>query len=309
MLNELLIKIKSKGSIQNKLQALVTQKEELETKIIKQKEVLRKENNDVERLEYGKLSSFFFELLGTKEQKLSKEREEAYQAQLKYNSLESQLYMINKDITDYENKLKDIADCEIRYNELYNKQFNELKMNNDYLVQLENELLESQAHIKELNEAIHAGETALDIAHEVMSELDSAKNWSAFDMLGGGLISDLIKYEKLDAAQDLINTLASQLTRFKSELVDVQIDLCIKVEIDEFVKFADFWFDGIFSGFAVYERISDAKDEIVSVKDSIHQVLRRLNELSVNEQNNVKQLKEKIDDIVLDNGKRGKSNS
>ena len=182
MLNELLIKIKSKGSIQNKLQALVTQKEELETKIIKQKEVLRKENNDVVRLEYGKLSSFFFELLGTKEQKLSKEREEAYQAQLKYNSLESQLYMINKDITDYENKLKDIADCEIRYNELYNKQFNELKMNNDYLVQLENELLESQAHIKELNEAIQAGETALDIAHEVMSELDSAKNWSAFDM-------------------------------------------------------------------------------------------------------------------------------
>ena len=47
MLNELLIKIKSKQSILNKLQVLVTQKEELELKIIKQKEILRKDKEQV----------------------------------------------------------------------------------------------------------------------------------------------------------------------------------------------------------------------------------------------------------------------
>ena len=125
MLNELLVKIKSKESVQNKLNDLLGQKEELEFRLKKQSKVVRKENDDVEKLEYGSLTSFFCQLLGTKEQRLNKEKEEAYQAKMLYDSLEYQLSDVQKGIAYYEKQLDDIRDCEVQYKELYAKKMDD----------------------------------------------------------------------------------------------------------------------------------------------------------------------------------------
>ncbi len=300
MLNELLVKIKSKESIQNKLNDLILHKNDLESKIIKQKEILRKENNDVEKLEYGKLSSFFYELIGSKDKKLSKEKEEAYQAQLKYDSLQSQLNALLKDISYYENKLKEIKECEIKYTQLYASKLDELKTNNPNLLELENDMLKTISNIKELNEAIHAGEIALEICDDILNSLNKAKGWSQYDMFGGGLMSDLMKYDHLDYAQEGINDLQSQLSRFKTELLDVHIDYIGKIEIDSFLKFGDFWFDGIFSDYAVYERIKNSINQIQATYDKVEYILKQLKQLRLNEENKEKQLKDKIDKIILE---------
>ena len=50
---------------------------------------------------------------------------------------------------------------------------------------------------KEIDEAIASGEHALISLREAQNKLNSARNWGIFDMLGGGLITDLIKHSKM----------------------------------------------------------------------------------------------------------------
>ena len=153
---------------------------------------------------------------------------------------------------------------------------------------------------KELEEAMQAGESALAIADKVLRKLDSAKGWSTYDLIGGGGISDLMKYSHLDDAQKLINELQSQLSRFKTELLDVKISLHTNIEIDSFLRFADFWFDGIFSSIAVHDKIKNSIEQIKSTRESISDVIGHLNDLYTNELKNEAYLKGKIDKIVLE---------
>ena len=53
---------------------------------------------------------------------------------------------------------------------------------------------------KEINEAIVAGDMALNSLYAAQEKLDSAKGWSWLDMFGGGFLTDMIKHSKMDEA-------------------------------------------------------------------------------------------------------------
>ena len=62
---------------------LMLQKNMLSVNVRKLKESCKKEQADVERLEGGSLSAFFYNVIGKMDEKLTKEREEAYAAKVK----------------------------------------------------------------------------------------------------------------------------------------------------------------------------------------------------------------------------------
>ena len=74
-------------------------------------------------------------------------------------------------------------------------------------------------HIKECREALDAGNRALDSLKNAKSCLDSARNWGIWDMLGGGLLSGLMKRAKISDAEEQINR-AEQLI----SIVELYID-------------------------------------------------------------------------------------
>ncbi len=74
---------------------------------------------------------------------------------------------------------------------------------------------------KERQEAIAAGERALDSLREAYMKLDSARGWGVYDILGGGLISSLIKHGKMDKAQDCLQDAKRDLKRFEIEFQDL----------------------------------------------------------------------------------------
>ena len=74
--------------------------------------------------------------------------------------------------------------------------------------------------------------------------------------MGGGLIADLAKHSRLDDAQASVEYLQSQLRAFRTELADVTISADFQVNIDGFLRVADYVFDGIFADWAVLDRIN-----------------------------------------------------
>ena len=84
---------------------------------------------------------------------------------------------------------------------------------------------------REMQEAVQAGERALQSLYAARDKLGSARNWGIFDMLGGGFISDFVKHSKMNDAAALMEQAKSDIQRFQRELRDVQVSLDLRMEM------------------------------------------------------------------------------
>lgn len=132
---------------------------------------------------------------------------------------------------------------------------------------------------KEIREARAAGEQALDCLLSARDLLASARNWGVMDMLGGGLISGIMKHSKIEKAEMQIERARQAVRTFRKELSDIPDIGRLSVDIGEFMRFADFFFDGFFVDFMVQSRIRDAQSQVDDAIHKVRQVLTRLNSL------------------------------
>lgn len=134
----------------------------------------------------------------------------------------------------------------------------------------------NQGQRKEINEAKAAGESALLSLRQASEKLDSARSWGIFDMLGGGMLSTLIKHSKLDDASGLMEDARRKLLIFQRELRDVQVPLEFRVDVGDFLTFADFFFDGIIADWMVQSRIGEAREQVDDAISRVERILRDL---------------------------------
>ena len=73
-----------------------------------------------------------------------------------------------------------------------------------------------------------------------------------------------------------METLQSQLRRFKTELADVTINADIQVSIDGFLRVAEYFFDGIFADWAVLDQIRQSQQQVQLIRNQIEIVLNHL---------------------------------
>ena len=221
---------------------------------------------DVERLEGRSLSAFFYNVIGKMDEKLSQERQEAYAARVKYDAAARELFGIEEDLKRYEAELDSLQGCEDRYASILREKTAAVKAGGgstaEKILQLEEREGYLMSQKQELQEALDAGSAALSCADQILSELDSAEGWGTWDLVGGGLITDMVKHSHLDEAQASVEALQTQLRRFKTELADVTIDADIQVSIDGFLRVADYFFDGIFADWAVLDQIHQSQEPV-----------------------------------------------
>ncbi len=110
---------------------------------------------------------------------------------------------------------------------------------------------------REIREAIDAADDALFHLRSARRYLSSAGNWGLIDMFGGGLISGLVKHGKMGSAEREIDEARFALQRFSKELRDVSG--YSSIHINDFLTFADFFFDGFLADVLVQSRIGEAK--------------------------------------------------
>ena len=283
--------------LRNQRDSLAAQVRELES-------IKLEEQADVDRLEGRSLAAFFYNVIGKMDEQLDKERQEAYAARVKYDAAARELEGVEADLRRYESELSALRGCEHRYDEVLKEKDDAIKAaggsNGEEILKLEerNAFLESQK--KELQEAISAGNAALSITQQVLSSLDSAEGWGTWDLFGGGLVADLAKHSHLDEAQGAIEQLQFQLRRFKTELADVTIQADMQVNVDGFLRFADYFFDGLFADWAVLDKINQSQSQVQNTKSQIAGVLSRLDSMMRTLEQEQVQIKSKLDTLVRD---------
>ena len=154
------------------------------------KDRLNKEKKDVAKLEGTSLSSFFFSIIGKKDEKLDKEMKEYLAAKMKYDEHLVTINELKNLINKYDEELRRYEGIEERHKKLINEKqrllINEDSSEGRNLRQLLGRLNELRLDIKEIKEAVNAGRNAYDALLEMEKALDSAKGWRVWDLLGGG---------------------------------------------------------------------------------------------------------------------------
>lgn len=132
---------------------------------------------------------------------------------------------------------------------------------------------------QEIWEAIDAGERALESLNAASEKLNSARNWGLLDLLGGGFITDLIKHSKMNDASNYLEDAKRDLHIFQRELRDVQVPLDIRLDVGDFLTFADFFFDGLVADYLVQSKIGEARKEVADAIPKVQHLLTELKKL------------------------------
>jgi DNA repair exonuclease SbcCD ATPase subunit len=290
--------------ISTMLEQLRTEQTNLRQQELELREILQKEEADVARLEKPSAASVFYSILGKKEEQRSKEQQEFYAARLKHSVAAQQLADCTGHIEALERERETLAGCEENYDRIFQKIQDLLRDDPRYAKQLcalEQALGETGSQLRELDEAIAAGNAAMEQVHCIQESLDSAAGWGTWDLLGGGLISDIAKHGHLDDAQSGVEELQRRLGRFRTELADVhmtaQMDM---VNVDGFLRFADFFFDSLIADWAVMSHIEDSLESVSKVQEQLSLALSRLFDLRFARAADQAALEQQISQLVTD---------
>lgn len=292
-----------KKHLEAKLSELNGQQGDLQKKVQELDAIQKKEQLDVDRLEGSSLKSFFYNVVGKMDEKLTKEREEAYAAAVKYQAAARELEAVEYGIRQSEEELGRLAGCEEKYEALLSETAAAAKRSGgavaEAVLKKEEQLGELENQRREIREAIEAGEAARGVVKKVLAHLVEAEDLSTWDMFGGGLFVDFAKHDELDAAQHQIEKLQIELGKFKAELADVAVEANLKVNLDDFSRFADVFFDGLFMDWQVADEISASLTSVRNIQSQIELAMGKLETMLVQADEDEARLKKELTEVLL----------
>lgn len=93
--------------------------------------------------------------------------------------------------------------------------------------------------------------------------------------------------------------------QLEAKLSDLQGQRCIfdkkviQVSIDGFLRFADYFFDGLFADWAVGDKISESMDSVTKVKGEIRAALSKLEGMEKDADAQIHSLEAKIEELLV----------
>jgi phage shock protein A len=238
---------------------------------------LERENADVAKLEGLSLTGLFATILGSKEEQLEKERQEVLAAKLRYDTCTDAISALEREVADLQHQIARLGDLDARYQDILDRKEELMAKagagHAGQLLQLSESLADARSDVRELDEAISAGNQVLDGLDHAIASLKSAGGWGMWDLLGGGIVATAVKHSRIDDARASIHRVQELLWRFRRELGDVEADSDVSVDLSSFEAFADYFFDGLIVDWIVQSRIEHSLEKAVRMQDTVQQVM------------------------------------
>ncbi|MBP3886128.1 MAG: hypothetical protein J6F30_00525 [Cellulosilyticum sp.] len=132
--------------------------------------------------------------------------------------------------------------------------------------------------LKEIEEAILAGQSALQALDEVEKSLSSASSWGLWDLFGGGFLSSIMKHSRIDEAQNKMEYATRQIERFNKEIGEVQSFKGIQISFDGVIKGMDYFLDNFIVDFMVQQQVNKRKEQVIELKREIQSAVNQLHD-------------------------------
>lgn len=279
-INHIIEQQRLKKKLEMNLLAVEAELREKNSRLAELDTQLNQEKGDVEKLEHFSLTALFYTVLGSREEQLEKERQDLLSAQLRYQQDKEQIAFLLQEKFHLQRQLDALVSLDVDYTALLAEKERLILQSNPAvtreLITASEEMAHLNAGLKEIAEAIAAGEAVLEQVELVISSLKSAEGWGTWDLLGGGLISTAMKHNRMDEARSGVNEIEKRMSRFRRELLDIQQVVNIQIDIGEFTSFADYFFDGLIVDWVVQSKIENALAQATQTQQTVRQAVENL---------------------------------
>ena len=285
MVSEINVKIKKlkadislKNQLDNEIVALERNLKNEQVELNSLEKRLEKEKKDVDNLNKTSLSNFFATIFKNKDKKLEKEKEEYLNVQIKHEEVLSNINELKSELQKKKEMLYSIDKCEKEYEKIMDEKISILKNNGDYetkenIKRLDDKLNELIDKNNEIREAYGAGKRLLEAVASAKDELEGAKKWGNFDIIGGDAMSSIAKQSKIRKANIQFERVSQLMSEFNKELEDIKLS---SLEFSNVTFALDVFFDNIFTDISVQRRIKEAIEDIENLENKIKNILYAL---------------------------------
>lgn len=275
--------------LQTQEELKVMKKKEIDLKVILEERnqklkdfllIMEKEKKDVDTLEKTSFSGILAKIAGNYDEKREKEYQEYLDAKLEYDR---NLEAVNQLKSELARTSEEVRNLESDYLDQKNHLFIAYPEGRAMAEKIETEKKAWYSLRKELLEAKRAVESVLSLSESAKRSFESARGWSTYDtFFRGGLITDIVKYSKIDEANDAVSRISSSSNIMNKELRDVDIAFHENMDtIGQGERFFDIAFDNIFSDWNVRSKIQNNLSSLNQYISKLQSTLRVLdNKLS-----------------------------
>ncbi len=248
-------------------------------------ERVKNAREDLRALEGLSLTSLLSRLTGDRDEKIAEEQQELVRHKLRRDEARAALAPLAADLERTRDQIAQLGDLDqLRQRLLDRKEELLLDRGGEAAERLVTTAEELGRMIDEEVEVTEAECAGLEVVRELdaaLEHLGSARSWGTFDMLGGGLIATMCKHGGIDRAQPHIERAQQHLRRFERELRDVDGEQnAIALDITQFLRMADYFFDGLIVDWMVQSRIVKAIERAAETRRTVRQVVLVLAERS-----------------------------
>jgi hypothetical protein len=244
---------------------------------------LADEAKDVDRLEHLSLTRVLAALHHSRDDELARERAEAAAAQYRVAAAEDRLAAVDADLGQAQARRAGLSGAPQAYADALAEKERQLTRSADprgaQLLRLADERGRLTAEVRELGSAEEAARDALAALSDVQDHLGSASNWSTYDMVfGGGIVGNAIKHDRMDQAAAAAAEADRRLATLRTDLADLARaePTAPRLQLSGGLRFADLFFNSIFTDLAVAHQIRDGQDNVARtvqlVDDLRHQL-------------------------------------
>lgn len=243
---------------------------------------LATEETDVRKLESYSPTRIWAALRGSRDADLDREQAEKQAAEYAVALAEAKLLHATDEVQRSDARLAELGDVSSRRERALAAKEEWLTSTSDevggQLTRLADELASTRSAANEVREAVAAAELAANRLALARKTLASAGDWATYDtFFGGGMFSDMVKYQRMDEAQRLLQAADQALRNLSVELADVGVTTVVNgLAVDGLTQTFDVWFDNIFSDWSVRSRITEAAKRAESAADVVQQIRVRL---------------------------------
>lgn len=132
------------------------------------------------------------------------------------------------------------------------------------------------ADIAQVNQALNLTNQLIAELDQAERQLSSARNWGFLDVLGGGLIVDLIKHSKLNNAKSSMDRVNYLLQELRRVLGGISMAGDYSMNVGGFATFADFFFDSGIVDVYMTAKIMSSLNEVRNLKNRCYELRTRL---------------------------------
>lgn len=252
--------------------------ESLEGRVAELRQRLDSESADVEKLESFSPTRILAALKGSASTALERETAERDAARYAVAEAEARRDMARRDCEGLEAQIRDLGDVLGDYERALEAKQAWVEVNDVSTASALDDLAAQRGRLlaedNEAREAYASGQMALQMLGHAQELLGSAQSWSTWDTFGGGgMWSDMAKYQRIDEATAVLREADNALGVFSRELADVSMPPIEGVRIDGMSRTFDVFFDNIFSDMAVRGRIQDAAARTAHAGAAVSQAL------------------------------------